>query len=78
MHGFDEENLRRAQQSPTDEFGVKHDNILYNKEDDAWLFCLLDAPDKEAVDKHHQKLGIKCDWITEVKITAWEVDNTNN
>jgi hypothetical protein len=69
MHGFDEENLRRGQQSPTDEFGVKHENILYNKEDDK-LFCLLDAPDKEAVDKHHQKLGIKCDWITEVKTTA--------
>ncbi len=69
MHGFDEDNLRRAQQSPTDEFGVKHENILYNKEDDK-LFYLLDAPDKEAVDKHHQKFGIKCDWITEVKTTA--------
>ena len=69
MHGFDEDNPRRAQQSPADEFGVKHENILYNKEDDK-LFCLLDAPDKEAVDKHHQKFGIKCDWITEVKTTA--------
>jgi hypothetical protein len=22
--------------------------------------------------KHHQKFGLKCDWITEVKTTAWK------
>jgi hypothetical protein len=35
------------------------------------VFCLLDAPNKEAVEKHHgNKYGIKCDWIMEVKTTA--------
>ena len=41
---------------------------MYIKEEDK-LFCLLDASNKEVVDKHHQKLGIQCEWITEVKTT---------
>ena len=41
-------------------------NILFNPEADR-VFCILDAPDKDAVDKSHQKLGIKCEWIMEVK-----------
>jgi hypothetical protein len=44
-------------------------NILFNPEADR-VFCILDAPDKEAVEKNHQKLGIKCEWIIEVKETA--------
>lgn len=66
MRGFDEASLRQAKDSPKDEFGVTHHDILYNKEEDK-LYCILDAPDKESVEKHHQKFGIKCDWITEVQ-----------
>lgn len=66
MKGIDEETLRQAKNSPQDEFGVTHKDILYNKEEDK-LYCILDAPDKAAVEKHHEKFGIKCDWITEVK-----------
>ncbi|MGH9984797.1 MAG: nickel-binding protein [Nitrososphaeraceae archaeon] len=69
MEGFDEETLKKAQDSPQDEYGVSHDTILYNKKENR-LFCLLDAPDKNAVNKHHHKLGIKCDWITEVSSTV--------
>ena len=68
MKGVDENTLRNAQDSPEDEFGVTHENIMYNEKEDK-LFCLLDAPSKEAVEKHHQKLGIQCEWITEVKTT---------
>ena len=68
LKGFDEETLRKTQKSPKDEFGVTHDNILCNKEEDKF-FCLLDAPNKEAVVKHHEK-HFKCDWVTEVKTTA--------
>jgi hypothetical protein len=68
MKGVDENTLRSAQDSPKDEFGVTHENIMYNEKEDK-LFCLLDAPSKEAVEKHHQKLGIQCEWITEVKTT---------
>ncbi|CAN5844829.1 hypothetical protein BH23THE1_BH23THE1_21460 [soil metagenome] len=64
-----EEQLRQAQNMPKDENGVTHENIIYSYEEDK-LFCLLDAPDKEAVRQHHQKLGISCDWIVEVKTTA--------
>jgi hypothetical protein len=66
MSGFDEEKLKQAKNSPMDEFGVTHSDILYNKEEDK-LYCILDAPDKQSVEKHHKKFGINCDWITEVK-----------
>ena len=69
MKGFDVDILKKAQDSPRDEYGVVHENILYNEKENK-LFCLLDAPDKDAVDKHHQKFGVKCDWITEVNTIA--------
>jgi len=64
-----EDNLKQIQMSPKDEFGITHVNILFNPEADR-MFCILDAPDKDAVEKSHQKLGIKCEWIMEVKETA--------
>lgn len=70
LNGFEEKTLRKLQQSPVDEFGITHDNIIYNKEEDKF-YCLLDAPNREAVEKHHHKAGVKCEWIMEVKTTAW-------
>lgn len=69
LKGFDEETLRKLQESPVDEFGIRHHNILYNEEEDK-VFCLLDAPSKEAVEKHHNKAGVECERIVEVKTTA--------
>jgi len=69
MKGLDEHILKTLQNSPQDEFSVKHLNILHNPEVDK-CFCLLEAPTKEVVEKHHEKMGIKCEWITEVKTTA--------
>jgi hypothetical protein len=63
-----EEELIKAQNAPRDELGVKVVNILYNLEAGA-IYCILDAPAKEAVEKHHDKIGVKCDWIMEVKTT---------
>ena len=64
------ESSTKTQKLPLDEFGVKHINILYNTEANK-IFSLLDAPNKEAVEKYHeQKYGIKCEWIMEVKTTA--------
>lgn len=34
------------------------------------MFCLVDAPDRFAVERRHSKFGLKCDWITSVKMTA--------
>ena len=69
MGSMEEEAIRQAQNAPKDEFGITHKNILYNKEEDR-CYCLLDAPSKDAVQQHHQKLGLNCDWIVEVKSTA--------
>jgi Protein of unknown function (DUF4242) len=69
LGGYSEDELKKSQELPRDEFGVKVLNILYN-EKVSISFCLLDAPNREAVEKHHEKLGIKCEWITEVKTTA--------
>lgn len=52
--------------SPPDEFRVIHLNLFINIETDI-CYCLLEAPIKEAVQKHHAKINIKCDWITKVK-----------
>jgi hypothetical protein len=30
---------------------------------------VLDAQNNEAIGKHHDKIGVKCDWIMEVKTT---------
>jgi Protein of unknown function (DUF4242) len=69
MKGTTEKTLKQLQILPKDEFGVTHVNILFNPEADR-IFCILDAPDKDAVQKHNQKIGIKCEWIKEVRETA--------
>lgn len=66
---FTEEQLMNMQKSPLDESGVSHLNIIYNYEANI-MYCLLEAPNKEAVEKHHAKLGSNCDWIIEVTTTA--------
>ena len=34
LKGVNEETLRKVHQSPKDEFGITHDNLIYNKEED--------------------------------------------
>ena len=69
FHSLGESTVTELQKSPPDEFGVRHLNILYNREADL-CFCLLEAPDREAVEKHHEKINLKCNWITEVLATG--------
>ena len=69
MGNTTEEQLKQTPNMPKDELGVTHKDILYNKKE-IKAFCILDAPSKDAVEKHHQKLGMKCNWITEVKSAA--------
>ncbi|MDE1842630.1 MAG: DUF4242 domain-containing protein [Thaumarchaeota archaeon] len=66
---FTEENLKELCQSPRDEFGVEHINLFYNKET-GLCFCLLSAPNKEMVEDHHSKVGIKCEWIVEITMAT--------
>ena len=67
--GVNEEMLKKMQNELPDEFGVITENILYNIEADK-VFCLIEAPNKNAVEKHHAKYGIKCEWIVEVMTTS--------
>ncbi len=69
LQGADPEELKKAQNNPKDEFGVTHLNIIYSEDEDR-CYCFLEAPDKEAVVKHHQKLGYKCDFIMKVDDTV--------
>jgi hypothetical protein len=62
------DQLRAAQQSPADEFGVTHHDILFSEPENK-LYCVLDAPDRDAIERHHAKLGIRCDWIHEIEST---------
>lgn len=58
------EDLITAQTALRDELGIKVVNILYNLEVGS-IYCILDVPNKEAVQKHHDKIGVKCDLIME-------------
>jgi len=69
LQGVDPENLKKLQNAPKDEFGVTYLNIIYSEDEDR-CYCFLEAPDKEAVEKHHQKLGYKCDFIMKVDDTV--------
>jgi hypothetical protein len=69
MGGFTKDDLKKNQNEPRDEFGVKTLNIFYDT-DSGMMFCLVDAPDRYAVEKHHYKFGMKCEWITPVKMTS--------
>jgi Nickel responsive protein SCO4226-like len=72
VHSLDnrsDDDIRKLEQLSPDEFDVKHLNMFYNIEMGI-CFCLDDAPNREAIVKHHEKHGFKCDWITEVKTTA--------
>ena len=70
MKDLDEDSLKEIQNAPTDEFGVLHLNILYNPEVDRCFWFFFRAPSVEAVQKYQKKVGLKCDWITEVRTTA--------
>lgn len=69
MGRFTEDDLKKGQEEPRDEFGVKILNTFYDYES-GMMFCLVDAPDRSAVENHHAKFGMNCEWITQVKMTT--------
>ncbi len=46
MKGAKQEALKKLQNAPVDEFGVKHLNLIYS-EDDNIMFCFLEALTKK-------------------------------
>ncbi|HWE69469.1 MAG TPA: nickel-binding protein [Acidimicrobiales bacterium] len=47
-----------------DEFGVRQVELFHNA--DGKVYCLLEAPDAEAVRKHHAALGVSCGDVHQV------------
>lgn len=64
-NGITHQELERLINLPPDKHGVTHKELFLNKKEGK-LYCLLDAPNEEAVWKHHETAGFKCDFITEV------------
>ena len=48
----------------SDEFGVRQIELFHNA--DGKVYCLLEAPDAEAVRKHHAALDVPCGDVHEV------------
>lgn len=49
---------RGASAGEKDEFGVSQIELFHNT--DGRVYCLLDAPDEEAVRQHHAALDVPC------------------
>jgi hypothetical protein len=47
-----------------DEFGVRQVELYHNA--DGKVYCLLEAPDADAVRKHHAALGVDCGPVHQV------------
>jgi Protein of unknown function (DUF4242) len=48
----------------SDQFGVRQIELFHNAE--GKVYCLLDAPDADAVRSHHAALGVPCGDVHEV------------
>jgi Protein of unknown function (DUF4242) len=48
-----------------DQFGVRQLELFYNPE--GQVYCLLEAPDEDAVRRHHEALGVPCGDVHQVK-----------
>ena len=57
MGRYTEDDSKKSQEDPRDEFGVKILNTFYDM-DSGMMFGLVDAPDRNAVEKHHYKFKI--------------------
>ncbi len=56
---------RDTKEGNADQFGVRQIELYYNAE--GKVYCLLEAPDADAVRRHHAALGVQCGDVHEVK-----------
>jgi len=66
LGGLTREAMQQAVKSTADEFGVTTYSICYS-ENEGKAYCISEGPNKEAIEKHHKKLGLTCDFINEIK-----------
>jgi two-component system sensor histidine kinase HydH len=64
LGGYSRAELESAVNDGTDEFGVKVYQLLFNEREDV-LYCICEAPSKEAIISHHEKFNCVCDSIIE-------------
>jgi hypothetical protein len=55
---------RDAKDNKADEFGVRQVELFHNS--DGKVYCLLEAPDADAVRSHHAALGVPCGEVHQV------------
>jgi hypothetical protein len=55
---------QETKEQKPDQFGVRQVELFHNP--DGKVYCLLEAPDAEAVRKHHEALGVPCGDVHEV------------
>jgi hypothetical protein len=55
---------QETKEQKSDQFGVRQVELFHNP--DGKVYCLLEAPDAEAVRKHHEALGVPCGEVHEV------------
>lgn len=53
-----------TEEGKADEFGVRQLELYHNP--DGKVYCLLEAPDADAVRRHHEALGVPCGQVHEV------------
>ena len=60
-----EQITQETKDGKTDQFGVRQVELFHNA--DGKVYCLLDAPDADAVRHHHAALGVPCGDVHEVR-----------
>lgn len=53
-----DEIARDTRNGTADEFGVRQLELYHNS--DGSVYCLLEAPDEDAIRKHHAALNVTC------------------
>src|SRR5579872_2332585 len=66
MKDLTPDKIEKLVNSPVDKFGVVHLELFHNKKEDK-MYCILEAPNEEAIWKHHEAAGLKCEFITEIQ-----------
>jgi hypothetical protein len=59
-----EQIAQETKDGKADQFGVRQIELFHNA--DGKVYCLLEAPDAEAVRHHHEAIGVSCGEVHEV------------
>ena len=58
-----------ARHARADRFGVRQVELYHNP--DGKVYCLLEAPDEDAIRQHHAALGVPCGDVHQVDSLTW-------